>query len=352
VRVTPEVDQAGKRIVEACDLVLRLRTELEALGIVRSMPGLSEDPLVYNLARIFGLAERIRGAKVYGPPEDIVNAAAEKLEDIAGILRRLPNTSDASHETMVAELHDAWRDLWITSAPLLLLNVADVEEDAKRIIQEGELLFSNKREEIDRLLTDTRSNAEATVKSIIEEAERGRANVGAIQEQVTRMLRVVTTGVGSKHFDNEAHRQQKSALLWLAGALAGGIATCIIASRTLHTIKPAELKDLTVPILLYNRVPSFVLVTTVFMGMIYALRSVSVCFHNVVVNRHRAHALATLTGLLEDTKLDTATYNALMLQGVQAIFTTQPSGYVKSEPENPPTDAFVEVIKNLAGKKE
>jgi hypothetical protein len=71
--------------------------------------------------------------------------------------------------------------------------------------------------------------------------------------------------------------------------------------------------------------------------------------HNSIVNRHRETALTTFATFVGSTD-DPATKNAVLIQSTQAIFSPQPSGYLRMDTEVPQMNQVTEIVRGIAGK--
>jgi len=70
--------------------------------------------------------------------------------------------------------------------------------------------------------------------------------------------------------------------------------------------------------------------------------------HNMIVNRHRQTALTTFQTFVDST-VDAGTRNSVLVQSTQAIFSPQPSGFLKTETEMPQVNQVTEIVRSIAG---
>jgi hypothetical protein len=96
-------------------------------------------------------------------------------------------------------------------------------------------------------------------------------------------------------------------------------------------------------------VPRLLRITLLLTALVFCLKNFSAMSHNYVVNRHRQTALTTFKTFVSSTD-DPQVKNTVLVQATQAIFSPQPSAYLKGDSETPQVTPVYEIAKSVSGK--
>jgi len=209
---------------------------------------------------------------------------------------------------------------------------AFLKAERERITGQVAQLESSTTNQLQKALQTTKAEIQddqKRMKSLVAEIEE-LAKVGAITKQ-------------SEHFKQLADNYRKASIGWFVGAfLSGGGLYWYVFS--LH-IEPANGTNIA---LVSALMPRLITVTILSTALIFCLRNFAAMMHNTVVNRHRQTALTTFQVFVNGTT-DLGTKNAVLVQSTQAIFTPQPSGYLKTDAEMPQISQITEIVRGATG---
>lgn len=82
----------------------------------------------------------------------------------------------------------------------------------------------------------------------------------------------------------------------------------------------------------------------------WLIRSAGAERHNWIVNRHRAHALGTYQNFVSGAA-DPRVSQVMLVNAANAVFTHQPSGFLKEQPDQAPPAQILEILKQGGGNE-
>lgn len=179
------------------------------------------------------------------------------------------------------------------------------------------------------------------------------------QEQAKQTLDALRTAAGqtgvSKYatvFQNEANSHSRHSWGW---AIAATVFGAIAAEYTILSVEPhiraviAESEKTSSPgLLIPLAISRLILVSILYVALVWCLRNFSASRHNAVVNRHRQNALSTFEAFVKAAEGDAQTKNAVLLQATQSIFSPQSSGYLKADNEAPSAGPVLGFVQGLS----
>jgi hypothetical protein len=191
-----------------------------------------------------------------------------------------------------------------------------------------------------------------------QETLRGIAQAKSDADAILESLRTVASEVGiTKYatiFGNEAGKQGRQSWWWATGALIfGGVAaicTLFFFEPHIRSLVDAE-KPLSNGIIVSLAVSRAILISLLYLAVVWCIRNFSAARHNAVVNRHRQNALSTFEAFVKAAEGDPQTKNAVLLQATQSIFAPQASGYLKGENDGPAASPVIEIVRGLSSPK-
>jgi hypothetical protein len=164
------------------------------------------------------------------------------------------------------------------------------------------------------------------------------------------------------HFGNRATAHVKAGVAWLVTTVLLIAIAVIVAlavfdpSLGLHVFglgpgtPPAPDGSAVTAALVRQLVARVIVLSLLLYAVVLAARNYRAHRHNAVLNQHRQTALQTFDAFVKGTS-DDQTKNAVLLQATQAVFSTQPSGYLTSEAEPLPQTTIVEILRKLGPEK-
>jgi hypothetical protein len=229
----------------------------------------------------------------------------------------------------------------------------DYEKAAAEAIDKLVGLLDETKAEVSR----TKTKLEEAVKGLESEQTRSKA----ILEEIEKNAKQIGVTNEAGHFKLSAGEYGRGAARWLNTA---GVFTILLVAYLLYishspatktvppngtnvagrvagatnmgnpTPAPPGVNHSPADLLVMSQVllPRLIVVTILFMGLVFSLRNYAAQSHNKVVNLHRQTALSSFQTFVTSTA-DPATKNAILIQATQAIYAPQPSGYLKNENE-------------------
>lgn len=246
-------------------------------------------------------------------------------------------------------------------------------------------VVANLKGQTDSVVTQVRAQADAISENLVKlnkEAEDERQRVGAVLKTVTDAAKDVGVTQEAAEFSKLARNYFWGAVGWLAAALVLGIVTFVYAGLILHDLSPlpsnqfaavtsahspatsnngplardalpSQLKegDASSGLFAFLRtlVPRLIRVTLLLTLFVFCLKNYSALSHNYIVNRHRATALSTFQTFVTGGR-DEQIKSAILLQASQAIFSPQPSAFLKGDSDSPQITPVYEIAKTLVSK--
>jgi hypothetical protein len=321
--------------------------EIEPKRILRSELGVDFcfDRAAYHVTRIRELCEALQASDLGNLWDEKLVRLAQQVgnirttfQDIIRYDAKQPNANQTRdvHLESVRGGYSGLCDLVIPVLPFAILKKTNVEK-----------IESDFREALSRALRES-SATNNTLKSALGEAET-----------TLEKLRTVSGEIGiAKYagiFGSEANEQSRQSWYWAVGA---GLLTIVATVYTFLFFEPhirslfESPKPVPSGMLIPLTLSRVVLISLLYMGVVWCIRNFSAARHNSIVNRHRHNALSTFEAFVRAAEGDVQTKNAVLLQATQSIFAPQPSGYLKSDNDAPSGAPVIEIVRTLAGKHE
>jgi len=188
-------------------------------------------------------------------------------------------------------------------------------------------------------------------------------SANGVLAQVQDTGRQIVVTKQASHFKKLANWYVLFSIIWLGAAVVVGVGTYkylenftaapLMGSQPV-TPPAAPSSAATQPdyaAIIRTMLPRLITVTVLLTALVFCLRNFSAMLHNQVVNRHRQTALMTFQTFVSSTE-QPEVKSAVLLQATQAIFSPQPSGYLKGENEIPQVNQINEIVRGFAGKGE
>lgn len=149
------------------------------------------------------------------------------------------------------------------------------------------------------------------------------------------------------NFGAEKDKYEQSSWLWFRATLAiGGLLIAYIFWFFEPLVAEVRVEDWH-SAFVYG-FSKLVVLSVGFFLMVLCGRNYTASKHNEVMNAHRETAITTFKAFMASTE-DENTKNAILSFACQAIFSNQPSGYLKNEAESVQNSQIVEIVKSLSG---
>ncbi len=173
-----------------------------------------------------------------------------------------------------------------------------------------------------------------------------QAHLNKLESEIQRIMDLIAElGVSTyeRRFLHEAREHRREAKSWLTGIkwcaflflLASGL---VLYVEALH---PAS-RDGVVSFFA-STTSRLVILSLPSIGLLLCMRNYAASRHNYIVNKHRQNALATFN-LFRAAAPDDDTRKTVLTQSMQAIFSPQSSGYLKTASDNQSSTQFIELI--------
>lgn len=333
----------------------KTRTEIAIEGFKQRatfFANLSEDTVTrrdLGSANLESLAEDAKALKEFagrilvcswkGIPPQVIENCSNRLEQLKNPINQIKdfnilNSNNVAHDRQVriSNFQTQWFDVYSFIVPhLCFAESVDRDADTQK-----------------NLITKFIADADAAKQNIISL----ESSVKADQERMKKLVEEIETmarrsGVTDQavHFKTLADRYLIGAIFWAIVAIVSGVVLYVYV-KDLH----ATTADTPVA-LIASLIPRLITVTLLSTALIFCIRNFSSLMHNVIVNRHRQTALSTFNTFVSSTD-DPGTRNAVLIQSTQAIFSPQPSGYLKTDTEMPQMNQVTEIVRGIAGKPE
>jgi hypothetical protein len=387
-----------KQFREAVDRVTTFKPETLTRPELGEISFVAAEPVFRRINEFF---ETVKGASWDRVPAGILPPIIEKigrlllhLERAKAFTVRGNSNPETSRNQIASAIEQEFNHLYTLIVPNLTYEIttaavrgfgSQLEEAAGRAVADATNLLERTRSEA----ATTRANLEGAVKVLEGEQAKARAILLKIEEDAKR------GGVTREavYFKELADQYLNVSLAWLAASLLFAAATLAYLWNASKPQAPAGLVSTwqagqsrsnsvprgvpgapagvsgtnaePVPVLaghaqgdmasvLLIIFPRAITITVLLTGLIFSLRNYAAASHNRVVNKHRQTALSTFEVFVLSTA-DEQTKNAVLLQATQAIFSPQPSGYLKSENEVsqvPQVSLIADIVRGSAGKPE
>jgi hypothetical protein len=237
------------------------------------------------------------------------------------------------------------------------LNLFNTVKDNTRLF--GAFVFSSlPRLAAQSLAAESLKNIETAVsraQAALAEIESAKSEAMVALESVREIAAKTGISTYGGIFGREARDQDKYAWGWFGGTVLVGTAAVIYThwffEPYIRGLVDAE-KPLSSGVIVSLAISRAILVSLLYMAVIWCIRNFSAARHNAVVNRHRQNALSTFDAFVQAAGGDPQTKSAVLLQATQSIFAPQASGYLKAESDGAAGGPMIEIIRNLTPHKE
>jgi hypothetical protein len=245
-----------------------------------------------------------------------------------------PANPTGRRDQLLNELRDAWDNYYAVVTPQIAYSKGRAT-DYSALEREARGTLSLMKD-LTTSLTTEKDKGIAEIQGALERVRRAAAEAGVAQHAI--------------HFSQESQRYQREAWWWLAASVlfAGGTVAYALIGLSAHLVGLGE--TATVARVVQAVIPRIIVISILSFGLVWAARNYSASRHNLVVNRHRQNALSTFETFVKAAG-DAQTKDAVLIQATQSIFSAQPSGFIRNDPE-PGSNQIVEIVRNLAGHKE
>jgi ElaB/YqjD/DUF883 family membrane-anchored ribosome-binding protein len=308
---------------------------------------------------------RIATCSWNGVPAQIIQEVASKLGELNNPILRIKAFTVirtgvdlvTERQRIVLDFLSKWQNVYSTIAPhlcyaeitdnqanqnkdALAKAVAQAEADIKALARSVQEIMSRPTEEVEKRAQSAMADAERAEKATEEALNR----INTMAKDVEKLAQQSGVTEQTMHFKKLADNYRTGAILWLLVSIGAGVGLYEYVNGLnldLPTNAGAALLAATV-------LPRLVIITLLSTALIFCIRNFSALFHNVIVNRHRQTALTTFKTFVNSTD-DPSTRNAVLVQSTQAIFTPQPSGYLKTDTEIPQMSQITEIVRGVTG---
>lgn len=310
--------------------------------------GVQEDtPDNLNIAeRVKLIAASLKNCKLEGVPSDILanlkDALALNVEE--GYLFNTKVTHYSGSD-LYPNAKDAYRKLWTAAImPICYSQMLRGDYSISEVIDQFSSQQKQALDECSAVFTKVNSSLQH-VEGAVEQAKAG----------VEEVKKLYGKGVIEKHagnFREGATVQARWSYFWavLAAALSVGLA---IYSNAEHTrvhkfLVSPEGQHVSNVVAIEMALSKVIVVSLLTYALVTCVRNFSSARHNVLVNRHRMNALSSYETFAAATD-DRETRTQVLLEATKAVFSPQPTGLLKQEPEPSHGAQIIEIIKTAGG---
>jgi len=360
--------QIGLNIGSTSDLEIFAR---RSLGEINFADGL---PIFQQLVPFFQLIATTSWDLVpsgtIGTIKQQAQELADRLREVVAFSMQGRNDPAQERDRIIAKVKIAWQACYAASAPhIAFVTSKAVSESVQSGVSEQQKQFLAEIEK-------HKASASEVMESLNDFKTQASNSLGQVQEVLKNVQdSAKETGVTlqAEHFAKLTKWYFRGAVAWLAAAILLGIITYCYAGRFIVQAKAdqpiqsplivsstnvasapaiaaaAQPARLDMMVIIRGLVPRLLRVTLLLTALVFSLKNFSAMGHNYVVNRHRQTALTTFQTFVSGTA-DPQIKNAVLLQATQAIFSPQPSAFLKGESESPQVTPIYEIVKSVTGK--
>lgn len=188
---------------------------------------------------------------------------------------------------------------------------------------------------------------QATIRSHYEELDKDLQTLKTEMSQRNKKFDDLFAELGvkghSKRFKEQADKDEKFALLWMAsaGILLAAVVGVVLYFESEVIGMLAKYGWQAAAVASSGRV---LLVSALSVMILFCVRNYSASRHNGVVNRHRQHALDTFE-IFRDSAQEPETKEIVLTNAMGAIFAPQSSGFLKAANEPPQPPQVIEMLR-------
>ena len=290
-------------------------------------------------------ARRVVDCSWQGVPLPVIQDITNKFDQLKEQIERIgrfdfsrSSNVNIERQNLITNFKNQWRDVYQFVAPHLCF-AENADSAIEAYLKSNQTTVTQLVAEADAAKQKFQTDLEKLEASFKSDQERMKILVEDIEKMAQR------SGVTNQavHFKELADNYRVGAILWFIGSVAAGIVLFNYVKNLTFTPSPSP------EAMIETLVPHLITVTLLSTALIFCIRNFSSLMHNVIVNRHRQTALTTFTTFVNSTD-DAATRNAVLVQSTQAIFSPQPSGYLKTDTEMPQMNQVTEIVRGIAGK--
>lgn len=172
--------------------------------------------------------------------------------------------------------------------------------------------------------------------------------VAAVEARMRAQLGEFSLGTQSRVFETAALGHSRAAACWFGAALVLGVALVLSVFDAMkwHHLFPTPDVDASAGAALQATAARMLVYVTISTFLVVALRQFSAEKHNVIVNRHRANALA-IYGPLMEVSDEPRVRDIILTHAASSIFAPQPTGLSRAtapESDNASASAIVAAL--------
>jgi len=265
-----------------------------------------------------------------GVPQQVIQTCSNKLNELMDAVQQIiefkilgSGNLSIERNNRIAGITNVWSQTYVFVAPHLCF-AESVDSGADRYAV-------------------ALAEVEAVKDKLIADKER----MVRLVEDVEQMAQKSGVSNQAYHFKELADQYRTIALCWVGGAILAGICLFLYV-HYLHFQSVVEPSEPSIVVIMAVLLPHLIMVTLLSTALFFCLRNYSAMMHNMIVNRHRQTALTTFQTFVDST-VDAGTRNSVLVQSTQAIFSPQPSGFLKTETEMPQVNQVTEIVRSIAG---
>jgi hypothetical protein len=298
-------------------------------------------------------AKRVVNCSWEGVPVSVLQTCSNNFNQLRASVARIvaldllqSQNLPFERQTLIGNVKSAWSQTYTYVAPHLCFaesadsGAAKYKDELTAALKEADAAKDKFKEDANTAKETFKNEIASLEKSFKANQERMQTLVVNVEQMAQR------SGVSSqaRHFKELADQYQTMAIVWIAGAIVTGVCLYLYV----HFLHFQDATGTTTA-LLEAMAPRLITVTLLSTALIFCLRNFAAMMHNMIVNRHRQTALTTFQIFVASTD-DKGTRNAVLVQSTQAIFSPQPSGYLKAETDMPQVSQVTEIARGIAGK--
>jgi hypothetical protein len=233
---------------------------------------------------------------------------------LTSILRFEPGSPKPDRDTKLNSLKSAYDPAFVKLHPLISYSVrkstdfGSLEREARSLVQS----VSDRASELQEEMEKRKKEADA----VLEAVRKVAAEQGVSQQAI--------------YFRNAAESHDIGSQRWLKATVGLAVALGIYAITTIFLHKIALLAPLNAYDTTQLAVSKILVFLTISFCLILSSRNYLAHRHNAVVNRHRQNALATYEAIVKAVGQE-GNRDVVLAKAADCIFSTQPTGYGKTE---------------------
>ena len=278
-----------------------------------------------DIERIFKIVGALKIMTLSNLPDNQIKKITSYLDGNNRILTVLENidkfklighgnrSPEQERDRIIGSLRSASNDFLETAAPWIAF-LAYLKGDLDSNISELMAKVKEAESKVDASLSSCQQ-AQYDIEKIVINAREASASAGA--------------QVYTKDFSKEADKLEIYSKIWLGATISIAIIALVFAIFNIYWSDPIEVSASFGQIfqVLGNKI---LIVTVLFTASLWCGNNYKALRHQIVDNRHKAHALKTFQAF-SAAAADDATRNAVLMETTRCIFSSRPSGFIPAE---------------------